>query len=117
MPLPAIPAPTNLATLTGWVKVGANADGVIIPANCVLLYAVLAELNGHAINLSIGTTAGGSDVLGTQAVLAGGLLLVPATSFSLIWFSRIAIQKLWLNSASWPAGSLVSAQLVYQPGP
>lgn len=117
MGLPAIPAPTNLATLTGWVRVGANSDGVIIPANCILLYAALAELNGHAINLSIGTTAGGSEVLGAQSVSAGGVLLVPASSFTLICFSRTLVKALWLNSASWPAGSLVSAQLVYQPGP
>ena len=117
MGLPAIPAPTNLATLTGWVRVNANSDGVIVPANCVLLYAILAELSGNgSINLSIGTTNGGSDVVGVQTVPSGGLLLVPATSFSLIWFNRRLNQGLWLNSAAWDS-RLVSAQLVYQPGP
>ena len=45
MGLPAAPAPTNLATLTGWVRVNGNS-AILIPANCVILYATLAELNG-----------------------------------------------------------------------
>lgn len=116
MALPAIPAPTNLATLTGWVRVSANS-AIVIPANCILLYAVLAELSGAgSINLSMGITDGGTTVLSAQAVPASGLLLVPATSFTLIWFSRTLTQRLWLNSAAWDSRS-VSAQLIYQPGP
>lgn len=119
MGLPAIPAPTNIATLTGWVRVNANSK-IVIPANCVLLYATLAELTGlGGLTVSLGTTDGGFDVLGTpQGIIpSGGLELVPASSFSRIWFSRRLNQDLWLNSAAWPAGALVSAQLVYQPGP
>ena len=119
MPLPAAPAPTNLATLTGWVRVSANS-AIIIPANCVLLYATLAELNGlSGLTLSMGTTSGAADVMPTSSgiVGAGGLELVPASSFSTIWFSRKLTQPLWLSSAAWPENALVSAQLVYQPGP
>ena len=119
MGLPAAPAPTNLATLTGWVRVNANS-AIIIPANCVLLYATLAELNGlSGLTLSMGITAGAADVMPTSSgiVGAGGLELVPASSFKTIWFSRTLTQLVWLNSANWPANALVSAQLVYQPGP
>lgn len=119
MPFPAAPAPTNIATLTGWVRVNANS-AIIIPANCVLLYATLAELKGlSGLTLSMGTAAGLADVMPTASgtVGAGDLQLIPGSSFQTIWFSRTLTQLLWLNSANWPANALVSAQLVYQPGP
>lgn len=119
MGLPAIPAPTNIATLTGWVRVNANSK-IVIPANCVLLYATLAEITGiSGLTVSLGITNGGQEVVGTaQGVIpAGGLELVPASSFSKIWFSRKLNQDVWLNSAAWPVGALVSVQLIYQPGP
>lgn len=119
MSLAAIPAPTSRATLTGWVRVNANS-AIMIPANCVLLYAALAELNGlSGLTLSMGTAAGLADVMPTTSgiVPAGGLELVPAGSFRKIWFSRAENHLVWLNSANWPANALVSAQLIYQPGP
>lgn len=119
MGLPAIPAPTNLATLTGWVRVNANSQ-IIIPANCVLLYAVLAELNltnVTTLHLTMGLTNGGSEILSSQDVPGGGLLLVAAEAFTKIWFGRKVNTGVWLNSANWPAGAAVSAQLIYQPGP
>lgn len=85
-------------------------------ANGTILYAILRETAGHNVNVSIGTTTGGVDILAPVTVTASTSLVVPVTSFLLNWFSASATQAIFINSASWSSAS-ININLVFQVGP
>jgi hypothetical protein len=108
-------APPQL-TATG-VTGNAQLGSVNLPANAFILYALVRETAGHAVNLSVGSTNGGTDVTGSPATVpASGAVEITSAGFSKVWFSSSAAQTLYLSSASWNSAS-INIYLVYQIGP
>jgi hypothetical protein len=87
-----------------------------LPANNVLLYAILRETAGHAVNIALGTTSGATDVMPTVTVPASGVIEVSTLGFAKVWFSAGSTQSIYVTSASWGSASL-NIDLVYQAGP
>jgi hypothetical protein len=94
----------------------ANAAIGTLPANAIITSIIFRETAGVGVNVSLGTTSGGTQVLSAQAVAASGTLTLLATAFTENWFSAVATQLLYLNSASW-GGASINVQLVYVIGP
>ena len=98
---------TALATATG---VGANTSIVTLPARAVIMTMTVQETAGSPLNVSVGTTAGASDVMPAVAVAANQLLTITQLSFTKLAFA--APQALFLNSASW-GGAQVNVKVWY----
>lgn len=103
--------------------ISSNATGLLgsVAANGFMLRVLLRNTTAIAVNITVGTTSGGSDVApnagaGTLTVPASGALLVDIGSFLKGWFSATAAQPVWLASASW-GGAVLNAQLDYEKGP
>ena len=96
--------------------IAANHAIGTLPANSLIMSVIFRETAGVGVNVSIGTTSGGTQVLSAQAVPASGTLTVAITQFVENWFSATATQLLYLNSASW-GGASVNCQLSYVIGP
>lgn len=77
-----------------------------LPANGVILYAVLQETAGVAVNVSIGSTSGGADVMPAWPVPANGVTVVPVDEFLDVWFSATVPETLYVNSSSWGGASI-----------
>jgi hypothetical protein len=108
----AVSTGANMLAVTG---VTANGALGTLPANAFPLYAFLRETAGIGVNVGIGSTSGGADVVAATAVPASGTLTIPITSFLKDWFSATAAQGLFLSSASW-GGASINATLVYGKG-
>ena len=111
------PTEPTLGQITATAIVAnAQLGTVSLPANAVILYALFRETAGHNVSVGLGTTSGGTDVLGAQAVTASKSLNVPAATFSKDWFSAGSAQAIYVTSASWGSAS-INVFLVYQIGP
>jgi hypothetical protein len=104
--------------LTGTAIVAnAQIGSTALPANGVLLNAVVRETAGHAVSVSLGTTSGGTDITTTAiAVPANGLTFISILNLGKIWFSATATQAIFVSSAAWSSAS-VNVEIAYQPGP
>lgn len=87
-----------------------------LPPGSYILRLLCRETAGHAVNLSVGTAVGLSDVLAPQLISASGALMVPGEDFLVSWFSATLPQSLFLTSANWNSASL-NVSLIYQVGP
>lgn len=103
---------TNLSTLAATSNSQISAG--TLPANSFLLRLLLHETAGHAVNISLGTTSGASDVLAAQSLSANGTLIIDIAGFDIRWFS--GSQAIFITSASWGSAS-VNAQLDYEVAP
>lgn len=102
-------------TVTAATSNGSGGLGSL-PASSYIVSALCRETAGHAVNIAIGTTSGGSDVAAAFTVPASGTVTATTQAFSLVWFSASATQALFVSSASWGSAS-VNCYLNYQPGP
>ena len=91
-------------------NIGANQLLATIPANAVIITLSLQERAGHAVTISMGTTAGATDVMPGVALLANQLLVVTQLSFTTLAF--VNLQTLYINSAAW-GGAQVNAKVWY----
>ena len=107
---------STLLTGTGIVA-NAQIGATPLPANGVLLNAVVRETAGHAVTISLGTTLGGTDITTAAVdVPASGLVLISLLSLGKIWFSATATQAIYVTSAAWSSAS-VNVEIAYQAGP
>ena len=90
--------------------VAANASIATLPIGSVILSVSVSETAGHAVTLTIGTTAGAADVMPAVAVAANQLLTITQLSFTKLAFA--APQALFLNSAAW-GGAQVNVKVWY----
>jgi hypothetical protein len=99
-------------------NVTANATLGSLPASAYILYALIRETAGNYVSLNIGTTSGGSDVLGGAPInpSTANVLLNAQGTFSTSWFSVTNPQTLYLSSTSWNSAS-INITLVYLVGP
>ena len=98
------------------ITANGQVGSIALPANGMITLALFRETAGHAVNVSLGTTLGGSDILAAQAVPADGTLTVDVTAFAKNWFSASATQAIYITSASWGSAS-VNVSLPYVGGP
>lgn len=100
---------------TGATGIGATkitgvftANGTLgtIPANAQIIAAQLKETAGHAVSVSLGTTAGGSDVL--PAFTVGANAIVPVPDSSLLLQAWIANQSIFVASTAWGLASITA---------
>ena len=90
--------------------VAANASIATLPTGSMILSVSVSETAGQAVTLTIGTTAGASDVMPAVAVAANQLLTITQLSFTKLAFA--APQALFLNSAAW-GGAQVNVKVWY----
>lgn len=105
-PLPAIVVPA----------VTANAALGTLPANAIIQWVIFRETAGQSVNVGIGTSSGGTQVLTAQSVPANGTLTVATTGLTENWFSATLTQLLFLTSASW-GGASINCSVAYVIGP
>jgi len=87
--------------------IGANAKLGTLPANGTILDAIIRETAGHSVNVSFGTTSGGTDITSAAiAVPASGATMVSILSFGAVWFSASATQDVFVSSTSWGLASV-----------
>lgn len=106
---------STLAVL-GPTTLTANGSVGTLPANGQVLFAVFRETAGHAVNVSLGTTSGGSDVMPAVSVPASGTVTAIVGTIIQNWFSASSTQAIFANSASWGSAS-VNVELLYATGP
>lgn len=89
----------------------------VLPANSWLLRLLLRNNTTTAVNASVGTTLGASDVLAATAVPTTNAksITVDITSFAIGSFPAGETQTLYLTLSN--NASSVNAQLDYEPGP
>jgi len=106
---------TTSITVSG---VAANATLGNLPAGAYILYALIRETAGNYVSLNIGSTSGGSDVLGGAPInpSTANVVLNTQGTFAVSWFSATSAQTLYLSSSSWN-GASVNVTLVYIVGP
>jgi hypothetical protein len=108
------PIPPFTITTSG---VANNTQIGTLPANGMMLYAVIRETAGFAVSVSLGTTAGGTDITAsTISVPAGGAIMVPVGAFAKLWISASASTPIYISSLSW-SGSLVNVLIAYGSAP
>lgn len=85
-----------------------TANGTLgtLPADALLLGVTLIETAGHAVDISLGTSSGGDEVMDATTVGASGILPVPASALSLLAF--VANQSIFIASASWNGASITA---------
>ena len=110
----------NLLLSYGMTAIGITSNNQIgsspLPANAVILYAVFRETAGHSIDVSLGSTNGGSDVMSALAIPPNGTLTVGVSGLTNNWFSLTEAQDVYIASASW-TGASVNVLLIYIAGP
>lgn len=116
MDIPASAVGTNLALSAIGVTSNGQLSSESLPANGVILSAVIRETAGYNVNISLGSTLGASDVLSALIVTASEALAIPLSSFSKAWFSASVPQAIYVTSASWGSAS-INISLAYQVGP
>lgn len=82
----------------------ANGSSLTVPANAVIIMALLTETAGHAVAASLGTTTGGADIL--AAVQVGASSLVPLPALSLLQAAFNTNQAIFVSSSAWNSASL-----------
>jgi hypothetical protein len=100
--------PPGTHTLTGVFT--ANGTLGILPAHAMLIGATLLETAGHAVSVSLGTAAGGAQVLAATPVAASGIAAAPASAMLIL--AWVATQTLFVASAAW-GGASVTATVWY----
>lgn len=108
---------TVLATLASngaAVKISGSfsADGTLgsVPAGALIIGAVFEETAGHAVTVSLGTSSGGTQILGGTAVGASGIVPVNGSGMLLQVFA--GSQPVFVHSPSW-GGANLSISLWY----
>lgn len=96
----------------------ANATAGVLPANAYLLSAFFRNTTANAVNVAIGTTSGGSDVMAATPIPAAGvgtgtLTVNPFQSPN--WFSATLTKTLYLTFSG-GSGYSINYQLNYNPG-
>ncbi len=84
----------------------ANATMGTVPARAIISAITLEETAGHMVSISIGTTSGGSDIMGATSVSANALIPIP--SIVLLLMAWKADQPIFINSASWSSASITA---------
>ena len=87
-----------LAAVTG------NNQFVTLPAGAVILQVTLQETAGVAVSVTLGTTAGASDILQATPLSANELLAAPQISLSKAAFA--ASQAVYISSTAWNGASV-----------
>ncbi len=101
-----VQAPASAVGVSTKVSIAATADAQIgtIPANAMIVAVLLHETAGHAVTVTLGTTSGGSDILGATAVGSSGI--VPVNGPNLLLQAWTASQGIFIHSASWNSANV-----------
>lgn len=85
-----------------------TADGQIatIPASAMIIAMTLQETAGHNVTVTLGTTSGGSQLLGSTVVNASSILPIPAAA--LLLQAWVANQNIFIHSAAWSSAQIIA---------
>lgn len=96
--------PGGAATALQITAATANGSFVTLPAGAAIIAMTLAEGAGHAVNVQLGTTSTGTQIMDAVALSAGQLLAVTPLSLNQVAFA--ASTAVYLGSTSWGGASV-----------
>jgi hypothetical protein len=90
----------------------ANGSIGTVPAGALILGVTLKNNTANSVDITLGTTAGASDVMRSLTVGTNAFVVVPQGALILPAFA--AAQAIFVNSSAWNSAS-IGATLWYQP--
>ena len=88
----------------------ANGSVSVVPAGSLILGILLQETNGVAVQIALGTTPGGSDVLNLGTVLASNVLGIGPDALAQNAF--VAQTTIYASSTAW-AGAGIKGKVIF----
>lgn len=85
-----------------------TANGTLgtLPAGAMIIQATLQEIAGHSVNVSLGTSSGGAQIL--PAVTVGASSIVPVPAISMLLQAWTAPQSIFVASGAWGSASITA---------